>query len=244
MSLRFIFAALVASLAGPCPWETLLLFLNSLQYSGFILRVTALPLLIKIIIRLTYTRLMSHILFPWILWECCDFSPSFGTELCRWVAICRIAPSYLRKQLLLNVSTPSLKWIISPASFSGEHGKSLIVLNWFVSVAFKVSFKRKQSLPADFKYSYLFWVLSCSFPLNSDSCNAAAELCRCFLAYLLHKGWANGSSLQHYFSKQGNKNIQLLVLCIWPDLQWKCRGWVHKVCRPCGTKFGHRGNSV
>lgn len=45
---------------------------------------------------------------------------SFGIQLCRWVAICSTASSYLRKQLCLNVSTLSLKWIISMDSFGSK----------------------------------------------------------------------------------------------------------------------------
>lgn len=126
----------MASLSNPCPWKALLDISHFLFHCNILVsfwRWQHWHCLSDL--HQTNARLMSHILLPWILWECCDFFFShFGTELCRWVAICRTAPSYLRKQLHFNVSTPSLKWIIPPASFRGEHGKPLNVLNWFVSV--------------------------------------------------------------------------------------------------------------
>lgn len=71
------------------------------------------------------------------------------------------------------------------------------------------------------------------FHLTVTSVHAGAVLCRCFLEYLFYKGWANGSSLEAPFSKQCNKNIQLLVLFIWLHMQCKYTGWVHKLWRPC-----------
>lgn len=219
-----------------------LLFLISLQYSGSILRMTTLPLFIKILIRLTHTRLMSHMLFPWILQECCGFFSNFGSGLCRWVAICRTVPSYLRKQLRLNVSTPSLKWIISPASFSGEHGKSLIFLNWFVAVIFKVFFEKKAGAFLQIlNRAVCFGFCPAPFPLAQTP----AMLLLCYADVSWPISCTKDGLMGVLFSIIFQNRVIKIFSFLFPvsGLQWKGTGWAHEVCRPCGTQLGHRGNS-
>lgn len=74
MSLSFFFAALVASLSNPCPWKALLDISHFLFHCNILVSFWGWQHWHCLSdLHQTNARLMSHILLPWILWECCDF---------------------------------------------------------------------------------------------------------------------------------------------------------------------------
>lgn len=186
---------------------------------------------------------MSHILFLWILWECCDFFSNFGMKFCRWVAICRIAHSYLRKQLRLNVSTPSLKWIISPAPFSGEHGEVTDCLK-LIRVCGIQSFlwKESRAFLQVLNIAICFGFCPVPFPLTLTP--VMLLLCCADVSWSI--SCTKDGLMGVLFSIIFQNRVIKIFNSLFSVSGLICSGSAqaeYTKCRPCGTRFGHRGNS-